>query len=75
MGIIDRIVNRLVRKEAEQIETILEMALLTGTAGASIIHYPDGITVQVDEHVPYGQVYDFPSREAYEAWEDRGYPR
>lgn len=29
---------------------------------------------RLDEHVPFGHIYEFPSIVAYEAWQERGHP-
>lgn len=30
---------------------------------------------RLDEHVPFGHIYEFPSMAAYEAWQERGCPQ
>lgn len=29
---------------------------------------------RLDEHVPFGHIYEFPSMESYQLWEERGWP-
>lgn len=43
-------------------------------ATSTTISYYSERLYRLDEHVPFGHVFEFPSLQAYERWQERGHP-
>lgn len=72
MSIIDKLVREQLMRNAQVAETVCEAAIQTGQYGCVLIHKDNGaICGSVSEHVPYGEMYEFPSEDAYRKWFDR----
>ena len=69
MNGINEMVREIVAKRDALIEEALEKAIQSGTQGVAIIRV-DETTEHIGPTslVPYGQLYEFPSRESFEAY-------
>jgi len=42
--------------------------------GEEVTEFRGHRNYRLDEHVPFGHIYEFPSMESYELWQERGWP-
>lgn len=69
--IIKRLITQVTRENAERLERCAEQALQSGRYGMASLG--PGVC-RVDEHVPYGHHFSFPSEDAYDRWVENGCP-
>ena len=64
------------RKRNARIEEACEIAVQYGQHGVIVIDFPDcAVLAYPSILVPYGQLYQFPSSEAFDRWVENGCPR
>lgn len=68
-------IDEFVRGYWELLEEMCERSL-TDPAGRGVVVIGSDMaySMGLDEHVPYGHVYHFPSQHAYEEWQEAGWP-
>ncbi|GAB3125888.1 hypothetical protein [Glaciibacter psychrotolerans] len=68
---LEQIINESMQQRGALIEEALEKALVTGSCGVVVIETATSTAVAVSPLVPYGELYQFPSEDAYEMWRNR----
>lgn len=64
-------VDQVLVARTRSIEATVEAALQDGRHGVSVINEREVTFSHVDPAVPYGHIFEFPSREAYRAFKER----
>jgi hypothetical protein len=72
--LIQKLVMERIRRRHDVIETACEVAISYGQHGVAVLEIPDRTVAFPCSLVPYGQIYQFPSSEAFDRWIENGCP-
>lgn len=76
--VMDELIRKLaidvMRARHNTIEQACEVALQYGQHGVIVINHEGATLAYPSELVPYGKIFEFPSREAFRNWEANGHP-